>query len=71
MNARERLDVKKDDSVIVDTSAARISIEDGAQFDGRIKIDWTKSQTAGDCLSISFSKQGENNYRPAREARSE
>ena len=48
MNARDRVDVKNDISVIVDTSAARISIEDGGQFNDRIEIDPTKSQTAGD-----------------------
>ncbi len=48
MNARDRVDIKKDNLVIVDTCAARISIEDGSQFDDRIEIDPTKSQIAGD-----------------------
>jgi len=38
-----RVDVKSDGSVVGDISTARISIEDGAQFKGRIEIDPTKS----------------------------
>jgi cytoskeletal protein CcmA (bactofilin family) len=43
VHARDRVDVKSDGSVIGDISTARISIEDGAQFKGRIEIDPTKS----------------------------
>jgi cytoskeletal protein CcmA (bactofilin family) len=46
LHARDRVDVKSDGSVIGDISTARISIEDGAQFKGRIEIDPTKSQHA-------------------------
>jgi hypothetical protein len=46
--ARDRIDIKKDNLVIVDDYAARISIEDSAQFYDRIEIDPTKSQIAGD-----------------------
>ncbi len=48
LHARDRVDVKKDGSVIGDISTARISIEDGAHFKGRIEIDPTKSQAAAD-----------------------
>ncbi len=48
VHSRDRVDVKKDGSVIGDISTARISIEDGAQFKGRIEIDPTKSQAAAD-----------------------
>jgi cytoskeletal protein CcmA (bactofilin family) len=48
VHARERVDVKTDGSVIGDISTARISIEDGAHFKGRIEIDPTKSQAAAD-----------------------
>jgi len=48
LHARERVDVKKDGSVTGDISTARISIEDGAHFKGRIEIDPTKSQAAAD-----------------------
>ena len=43
VHARDRVDVKSDGSVVGDISTARISIEDGAQFKGRIEIDPTKS----------------------------
>ena len=46
VHARDRVDVKTDGSVVGDISTARISIEDGAQFKGRIEIDPTKSQNA-------------------------
>jgi cytoskeletal protein CcmA (bactofilin family) len=48
VHARDRVDVKKDGSVIGDISTARISIEDGAHFKGRIEIDPTKSEAAAD-----------------------
>jgi cytoskeletal protein CcmA (bactofilin family) len=48
VHARDRVDVKKDGSVIGDISTARISIEDGAHFKGRIEIDPTKSHAAAD-----------------------
>jgi cytoskeletal protein CcmA (bactofilin family) len=46
LHARDRVDVKTDGSVVGDISTARISIEDGAQFKGRIEIDPTKSHAA-------------------------
>jgi cytoskeletal protein CcmA (bactofilin family) len=48
VHARERVDVKTDGSVVGDISTARISIEDGAHFKGRIEIDPTKTQAAAD-----------------------
>src|SRR5229473_8324445 len=48
LHARGRVEVKKDGSVLGDIATARISIEDGAQFRGRIEVDPTKSQTAAD-----------------------
>jgi cytoskeletal protein CcmA (bactofilin family) len=48
VHASDRVDIKKDGSVIGDISTARISIEDGAHFKGRIEIDPTKSQAAAD-----------------------
>src|SRR5262249_42265057 len=44
--ARDRVDVKTDGSVFGDISTARMSIEDGAQFKGRIEIDPTKAHRA-------------------------
>ena len=48
LHASDRVDIKKDGSVIGDISTARISIEDGAHFKGRIEIDPTKSQATDD-----------------------
>jgi cytoskeletal protein CcmA (bactofilin family) len=48
VHARGRVDIKTDGSVTGDISTARISIEDGAHFKGRIEIDPTKSQAAAD-----------------------
>src|SRR6266699_454487 len=48
VHARGRVDIRKDGSITGDISSARISIEDGAYFKGRIEIDPTKSPTAGD-----------------------
>jgi cytoskeletal protein CcmA (bactofilin family) len=46
--AQGRVDIKKDGSIIGDISSARISIEDGAHFKGRIEIDPAKSKAAAD-----------------------
>ena len=48
LHARDRVDVRKDGSVVGDISTARITIEDGAQFKGRIEIDPSKAPTAAD-----------------------
>ena len=38
---RDRIEIKKDGSVVGDLTTARISIEDGAYFKGSIEIDKT------------------------------
>ena len=43
IQARGRVDIRKDGSIIGDISSARISIEDGAHFKGRIEIDPAKT----------------------------
>jgi cytoskeletal protein CcmA (bactofilin family) len=48
LSAQDRVEIKKDASVIGDITAARISIEDGAQFKGRIEIDRGKQRGASD-----------------------
>jgi cytoskeletal protein CcmA (bactofilin family) len=48
VHSRGRVDIKKDGSIIGDIDSARISIEDGAHFKGRIEIDPTKTQAAAD-----------------------
>jgi len=45
---RDRIDIKKDNSVIGDTSTSRISIEGATQFNRRIEIDPGQIRTAGD-----------------------
>jgi cytoskeletal protein CcmA (bactofilin family) len=48
VHARGRVDIKRDGSITGDISSARISIEDGAYFKGRIEIDPTKAPSAAD-----------------------
>jgi|SRR5579864_3686017 cytoskeletal protein CcmA (bactofilin family) len=49
IHSRGRVDIKKDGSIIGDIDSARISIEDGAHFKGRIEIDPAKqAQSAAD-----------------------
>jgi len=46
LRARDRIEIKKDGSVIGDLTTARIMIEDGAYFKGSIEID--RSATSSD-----------------------
>jgi cytoskeletal protein CcmA (bactofilin family) len=46
LRARDRIEIKKDGSVVGDLTTARIMIEDGAYFKGSIEID--RTATAGD-----------------------
>jgi cytoskeletal protein CcmA (bactofilin family) len=39
LRAKDRIEIKKDGSVIGDLTTSRISIEDGAYFKGSIEID--------------------------------
>ena len=49
VHSRGRVDIKKDGSIVGDIDSARISIEDGAHFKGRIEIDPAKQvQSAAD-----------------------
>lgn len=48
VHARGRVDIRRDGSIIGDIDSARISIEDGAHFKGRIEIDPTKTRAAAD-----------------------
>ena len=41
--ARDRVEIKKDGSVSGDVTTARVSIEDGADFKGRMEIDRHKT----------------------------
>jgi cytoskeletal protein CcmA (bactofilin family) len=48
VHSRGRVEIKQEGSVTGDIASARISIEDGAHFKGRIEIDPAKSQVAAD-----------------------
>lgn len=48
VHARGRVDIRREGSIIGNISSARISIEDGAHFKGRIEIDPAKTQSAAD-----------------------
>jgi cytoskeletal protein CcmA (bactofilin family) len=54
LRARDRIEIKKDGSVIGDLTTARIMIEDGAYFKGSIEID--KSGDASDSGDKSLSR---------------
>ena len=47
LRARDRVEIKKDGQVIGDITTARISVEDGAYFKGRIEIDRGQSLSQG------------------------
>ena len=51
LRARDRIEIKKDGSVVGDLTTARIMIEDGAYFKGSIEID-----KAGDSSDHSYDK---------------
>ena len=51
LRARDRIEIKKDGSVVGDLTTARIMIEDGAYFKGSIEIDKT-----GDANDSSLEK---------------
>jgi cytoskeletal protein CcmA (bactofilin family) len=54
LRARDRIEIKKDGSVIGDLTTARIMIEDGAYFKGSIEID--KGGEAGNETTEKYSK---------------
>jgi cytoskeletal protein CcmA (bactofilin family) len=51
LRARDRIEIKKDGSVVGDLTTARIMIEDGAYFKGSIEID-----KAGEASDSNFEK---------------
>src|SRR5271155_3337185 len=53
LRASDRVEIKKDGSVIGDITTSRISIEDGAYFKGRIEIERAKHQSASELESDS------------------
>jgi len=58
LRARDRIEIKKDGSVVGDLTTARIMIEDGAYFKGSIEIDKTgdASDSSREKSSASYAK---------------
>ena len=56
LRARDRIEIKKDGSVVGDLTTARIMIEDGAYFKGSIEIDRTATGSQSDTAKSSFTR---------------
>src|SRR5579872_4312279 len=56
LQARDRIEIKKDGSVVGDLTTARIMIEDGAYFKGSIEIDKSGDASGSGSLDKSFSR---------------
>jgi cytoskeletal protein CcmA (bactofilin family) len=56
LRARDRIEIKKDGSVIGDLTTARIMIEDGAYFKGSIEIDRKGAESAGSHEKAAYVK---------------
>jgi|SRR5579862_1619260 cytoskeletal protein CcmA (bactofilin family) len=63
LQARDRIEIKKDGSVVGDLTTARIMIEDGAYFKGSIEID--KSGDGETSSSHSYSKSSSSSSKSA------
>jgi cytoskeletal protein CcmA (bactofilin family) len=56
LRARDRIEIKKDGSVIGDLTTARIMIEDGAYFKGSIEIDKTADASGSDLDKPTYAR---------------
>jgi cytoskeletal protein CcmA (bactofilin family) len=56
LRARDRIEIKKDGSVVGDLTTARIMIEDGAYFKGSIEIDRTASGSETDLEKPAYTR---------------
>ncbi len=56
LRARDRIEIKKDGSVVGDLTTARIMIEDGAYFKGSIEIDRTASSSDADLDKPAYTR---------------
>ena len=56
LRARDRIEIKKDGSVVGDLTTARIMIEDGAYFKGSIEIDRTASSNVPDLDKPAYTR---------------
>jgi cytoskeletal protein CcmA (bactofilin family) len=57
LRARDRIEIKKDGSVVGDLTTARIMIEDGAYFKGAIEIDRNASDSGADFAQPAYSSR--------------
>lgn len=58
LRARDRIEIKKDGSVVGDLTTARIMIEDGAYFKGSIEIDRGGESSESDIDKPAFARTG-------------
>jgi len=66
LRARDRIEIKKDGSVVGDLTTARIMIEDGAYFKGSIEIDKSgDASESHDKSSSSYAKSAARTTAPA------
>jgi cytoskeletal protein CcmA (bactofilin family) len=56
LRARDRIEIKKDGSVVGDLTTARIMIEDGAYFKGSIEIDKTADASGSDLDKPAYAR---------------
>jgi cytoskeletal protein CcmA (bactofilin family) len=56
LRARDRIEIKKDGSVVGDLTTARIMIEDGAYFKGSIEIDKAGEGSSSDDEKPSYTR---------------
>jgi cytoskeletal protein CcmA (bactofilin family) len=56
LRARDRIEIKKDGSVVGDLTTARIMIEDGAYFKGSIEIDKAGEPTENDLEKPAYTR---------------
>ncbi len=52
LRARDRIEIRKDGSVVGDLTTARIMIEDGAYVKGQVEIDRSNTQVGADLDSL-------------------
>jgi cytoskeletal protein CcmA (bactofilin family) len=52
IRARDRIELKKDASLVGDVATARIAIEEGAYFKGAIEIDQSRTQVGADLTTL-------------------
>jgi cytoskeletal protein CcmA (bactofilin family) len=70
LRARDRIEIKKDGSVVGDLTTARIMIEDGAYFKGSIEIDRTGSAGSDNDHDKSYARTASTTANPAHATKS-